>query len=70
MDKLSCHIDELNEMFKRNSIMSESAKLKKIQKNVERKQKPIHPKYIFGKTPKGTDKSRGKYRKPDADTPT
>lgn len=70
MDKLSCHIDELNEMFKRDSVMSESAKLKNIQKDVEQKQKPIHPKHIFGKIPKGTNKSTGKYRKPDADTPT
>ena len=70
MDKTSCKVKELDEMFKRDSVMSETAKLKKIQKDVDRKHKPIHPKYIFGKMPKGTDKSRGKYRKPDADTPT
>ena len=71
MDKTASHIDELTEMFKRDSLMSETKKLKNIEKDVERKLRPIHPKFVFGKMPKGVSrKTRGKYRKPNPETPT
>ena len=55
-------VDEIVEQHKRDGMVLNKKEKKEVERQMREKDKPIHPKEVFVKTPKNTKK--GGWRKP------